>query len=219
MAWAAAIGALGSFANTAYSGIMNEKSYHYNMNLQQNAQRWQERMSNTAHQREVEDLRKAGINPLYTATGGTGANVGGAGANSTSSQLYDIASPFFQGLTTYANMRNQTNATNADVALKGAQAQDYIGNMQERLYRIEKLKADTDLTRGQRHMLDYQQRQIQANIRQLDSLSKLNISSAQYNDRRSSGHNVWNADTWADMAEDLNPKGGNAFRNIFKIKR
>lgn len=55
---------------------------------------FQERMSNTAHQREVRDLLAAGINPLYTATGGNGASTP---MGSTGSQT-DFANAFSSGI-------------------------------------------------------------------------------------------------------------------------
>lgn len=72
MAWAAAIPAIIGAASDIAGGIQGQNASAKQARLNR---QWQERMSNTAHQRETKDLEKAGLNRILSISkGGPGAS-------------------------------------------------------------------------------------------------------------------------------------------------
>lgn len=74
--WGRMIGGVASGGSGLVSGLLSYKSASdankINQSLTNEQRIWEQDMANSAHQREVEDLRKAGLNPILSA-GGSGA--------------------------------------------------------------------------------------------------------------------------------------------------
>ncbi len=95
---------LGGLGGSLLSGIFGRSSAKKSMAFQRE-------MAKNAHQYEVEDLRKAGLNPILSGTGGPGARASGGAMPQTP----DFGGTAIASMMAKANIKNieaQTNLTN-----------------------------------------------------------------------------------------------------------
>lgn len=78
---------LGAIQQGIYNHIEQNAAMNYNSAEALANRNFQERMSNTSYQRAVEDMRKAGLNPILAFANGGASTPGGSGATITGASM------------------------------------------------------------------------------------------------------------------------------------
>ena len=150
-------GILNDVTGATSAGAQSQK---YALQSAQINNAYQKEFAQNAHQWEVEDLKKAGLNPILSAGGsGTSASGGGVASASETSAGLSPMDALTAGVNAYAGIQNarqikaNTENTNANTLLTKAKTQSELLELAIKTnaspHIIAKFKADLELTQKQ----------------------------------------------------------------------
>lgn len=136
------MGLLDGIVSSALGAFGQNEANEDNIQLAKDQMYFQERMSNTAHQREVKDLEAAGLNPILSAMKGSGASTPAGSITRVENPFSNIASSLsLRSLQADIEKKQaETHATNA-MTLKTTQ-ETTNAKIQEQILELDKLIKD-----------------------------------------------------------------------------
>ena len=116
-----AISAYGAYRQQKASKSSAERAMEVSGQQARRQMKFQERMSNTAHQRQMKDLRKAGINPMLSARLGGASSPAGAAGSGFTYQAQNIGASGVEGynkVSSALQQQAQTKRTEVDTKIR-----------------------------------------------------------------------------------------------------
>ena len=107
------------------------KTFAFNSQEAQKERDWSTAMSNSSHQREVQDLKRAGLNPVLSSNGGAQAYSASSASGSADSSAVGVLASIYQTKMNNDNavkLAKLQNENNVQIAKINAAASNYASN-------------------------------------------------------------------------------------------